>query len=119
MSSQASKSSGVFGVVFNVAAIVIALVASYFIWKDIMGNPVNFEGGNPEGHPLPGNYLAIIYKGGYIVPLLISCILILLTFSIERAITLSRAKGKGRLNVFVRNIQTAIAANQIEESQAA
>jgi biopolymer transport protein ExbB len=119
MSSQASKSSGVFGVVFNIAAIAIALVASYFIWKNIMGNPVNFEGGNNEGHPLPGNYLGIIYKGGFIVPLLISTILILLTFTIERAITLSRAKGKGRLNIFVKNIQTSIAANQIEESQAA
>jgi biopolymer transport protein ExbB len=119
MSSQAKKSSGVLGVVFNVVAIILAIIVSYFIWKDVMGNPLNFEGNNPEGHPLPGNYLGIIYKGGYIVPLLISCILILLTFSIERAITLSRAKGKGRLNVFVKNIQTSIAADQIEESQAA
>jgi len=120
MSSQSKKkSSGVFGVVFNVLAIVLAFVVSYFIWKNVMGNPVNFEGGNPEGHPLPNNYLAIIYKGGIIVPFLITCILVLLTFTIERAITLSRAKGKGRLNVFVKNIQTMIAADQIEDSQEA
>ncbi len=120
MSSQSKKkSSGVFGVVFNVVVMLLALVVSYFIWKNVMGNPVNFEGGNPEGHPLPGNYLAIIYKGGMIVPLLITCILVLLTFTIERAITLSRAKGKGRLNVFVKNIQNMIAADQIEESQEA
>ncbi len=120
MSSQSKKkSSGVFGVIFNVLAIVLAFVVSYFIWKNVMGNPINFEGGNPEGHPLPGNYLAIIYKGGIIVPFLITCILVLLTFTIERGITLSRAKGKGRLNVFVKNIQNMIAADQIEESQAA
>jgi biopolymer transport protein ExbB len=119
MSSQASKSSGVMGVFFNVAAIVLAIIASWLIYKNVMGNPVNFEGHNPAGHPLPGNYLAIIYKGGAIVPILIACILVLLTFSIERAITLARAKGRGRLNVFVKNIQNSIAANQIEESQAA
>jgi biopolymer transport protein ExbB len=118
MSSQ-SKSSGMFGVVFNVLAILLSLAASWFIYKNIMGNPVNFEGNNPEGHPLPGNYLAIIYKGGMIVPLLITCILVLLTFSIERGITLGRAKGRGRLNVFVKNVQKSIDANQIEESIAA
>ncbi|HAN78538.1 MAG TPA: flagellar motor protein MotA [Bacteroidales bacterium] len=84
-----------------------------------MGNPVNFEGNNPEGHPLPGNYLAIIYKGGMIVPLLIACILILLTFTFERAFTISRANGKGRTNVFVRNIQTLITNDKIEDAQVA
>ncbi len=119
MSSQSTKSKGSLGVIFNVVAIALALVASYFIWKDVMGHSSNFEGGNPEGHPLPGNYLAIIYKGGYIVPLLIATIMILLTFTIERAITLPKAQGKGRLNVFVKSIQTAISADQIEESKLA
>jgi biopolymer transport protein ExbB len=119
MSSQAKKSSGAYGAIFNFVAIVLAYVVSFFIWKSIMGNPVNFEGGNPEGHPLPGNYLAIIYKGGMIVPFLVTCILVLLIFTFERAFTLGKAKGKGKLNVFVKNIQTSIAADQIEESQEA
>ena len=28
------------------------------------------------GHPLEGNYLGIIYKGGYIVPILMTCVLV-------------------------------------------
>jgi biopolymer transport protein ExbB len=68
---------------------------------------------------LQGNYLGIIFKGGQIVPLLLTSILVLLTFSIERAITLSKARGKGRLNTFVRSLQASIAADQIEESQEA
>jgi biopolymer transport protein ExbB len=119
MSSKAKKSSGAYGAIFNLLAIVIAFVISYIIWKYVMGNPNNFEGLNPEGHPLPNNYLAIIYKGGYIVPALVTCILVLLTFSIERAITLGRARGRGKVTVFVRNIQQSIAADQIEESQEA
>ncbi len=99
---------------FAISAILISLVVAYLIYKFIMGNPINFEGGNPEGHPLPGNYLAMVYKGGLIVPILISLLLILVTFSIERAITLSKAKGKGKTNVFVKNIQNYMSTNQID-----
>jgi biopolymer transport protein ExbB len=28
----------------------------------------NFEGGVNTGHPIPGNYLKMVYKGGPIVP---------------------------------------------------
>ena len=80
-----------------------------------MGNPINFEGVNPAGHPLPGNYLGMVYKGGWVVPFLISINLVLLIFSVERWITLTRAKGKGRINVFVKKLQNFLDANQIEE----
>ena len=83
-----------------------------------MGNPVNFEGGNPKGHPLPGNYLGIIYRGGFIVPVLIAVNLILLTFVVERIIMLGVAGGKGNLNVFVRNLQTLLNDNKIEDASA-
>jgi biopolymer transport protein ExbB len=119
MSSQTKKSSGAYGAIFNFLAILVAYVIAFLIWQKIMGHPANFEGGNNEGHPLPGNYLGIIYKGGIIVPFLISCILVLLIFSFERGITLAKARGKGKLNVFLRNIQNAVSADQIEESQEA
>jgi biopolymer transport protein ExbB len=81
-----------------------------------MGNPVNFEGGNPKGHALEGNYLGIIYKGGFIVPILMTCVLVLIIFIFERLITLSRAKGKGRLNTFVSKLQGLLEADKIEEA---
>ena len=81
-----------------------------------MGNPVNFEGGNPNGHALEGNYLGIIYKGGFIVPILMTCVLVLIIFVLERLITLSRAKGKSRLNSFVRKLQQLLAEDKIEDA---
>ena len=63
---------------FAVGAILIAFIVSLLVFKYIMGSPVNFEGGNPAGHPMPGNYLAMIYKGGLIVPLLMTCVLTLI-----------------------------------------
>ena len=101
---------------FVLAVIVLCALAGYLIWSQIMGSPVNFEGGNNAGHPIPGNYLAIVYKGGFIVPLLIAINLILLTFIIERMISLSAASGKGNLNAFVRELQTKLNDNKIEEA---
>jgi biopolymer transport protein ExbB len=102
--------------VFASFAIVIAFIVSYIVYKYVMGSPANFEGGNPEGHPLPGNYLAMIYKGGMIVPLLMTCVLTVLIFTIERFVMLRKARGKGRINVFVKSIQASLSANKIDEA---
>jgi biopolymer transport protein ExbB len=94
--------------IFVLAVIVLCLVAGYLIWSQIMGNPINFEGGNPEGAALPGNYLGIIYKGGFIVPLLMAVNLILITFVIERFIMLWKAKGHGNVTNFIRRLQALL-----------
>jgi biopolymer transport protein ExbB len=100
MSKQGSSFKEALQNIFAVSAILIAFVVCYLLFVNVMGNPVNFEGGNPKGHALEGNYLGIIYKGGFIVPILMTCVLVLIIFVIERLITLSRAKGKRRLNYF-------------------
>jgi len=99
---------------FATGSILIALAIAFLIYYLVLGNPVNFEGGNPAGKPIAGNYLAMIYKGGMIVPLLITLIIVLLTFTIERAITLRKARGTGALNVFVTNLQNYLKNNQID-----
>jgi biopolymer transport protein ExbB len=119
MSKQGSSFKDVLQNVFATSAILIAFVVAYILFTKVMGNPVNFEGGNPDGHPLPGNYLAIVYKGGYIVPILMTCILVLIIFVFERTITLSRAKGKGRINTFVHNLQRLLSEDKIEEAMEA
>ncbi len=116
MSKQGSSFKDALQNVFATSAILIAFVVSYLLFVNVMGNPVNFVGGNPEGQALEGNYLGIIFKGGFIVPVLMTCVLTLIIFVIERTITLSRAKGKGRLNVFVKNLQNLLAEDKIEEA---
>jgi biopolymer transport protein ExbB len=116
MSKQGSSIKDALQNVFAMSAILIAFIVSYFLFVQIMGDPANFEGGNPKGHALQGNYLGIIYKGGYIVPILMTCVLTLIIFVFERLFTLSRAKGKGRLNTFVRKLQGLLAEDKIEEA---
>ncbi|HPB12735.1 MAG TPA: MotA/TolQ/ExbB proton channel family protein, partial [Bacteroidales bacterium] len=116
MSKQGSSFKEALSNAFAVSAILIAFIICYLLFVNVMGNPVNFEGGNPKGHALEGNYLGIIYKGGFIVPILMTCVLVLVIFVFERLITLSRAKGKGRINTFVRKLQGLLEADKIEEA---
>jgi biopolymer transport protein ExbB len=116
MSKQGSSFKDALQNVFATSAILIAFIVSYILFTQIMGNPVNFEGSNPAGKPLEGNYLGIIYKGGMIVPILMTCVLVLIIFIFERVITLSRAKGKGRLNTFVSSLQSLLAQDKIEDA---
>jgi len=116
MSKQGSAFTDALKGVFAPLVIVVSYIVCLTLFNTIMGNPVNFEGGNPAGHPLEGNYLGIIYKGGFVVPFLFTCIMVVLIFAIERAITLSKVKGKGRLNVFVRQLQQLLANDKIEEA---
>jgi biopolymer transport protein ExbB len=119
MSKKGSSFKDALQNIFAVTAILIAFVVSYLLFINVMGNPVNFVGGNPEGHPLEGNYLGIVYKGGFIVPILMTCVLTLIIFIIERLITLNRAKGRGRLNTFVHKLQGLLSEDKIEEAMEA
>ncbi len=88
--------------------LIILFVISILIFMFVMGDGSHFEGGTNEGHPLPGDYFGIVYKGGVIVPVLITCFLTALTFSIERLLTIGKAKGTGDVNAFVRSIQASL-----------
>lgn len=116
MSKKGSSFKDVLQSVFATFAILIALGVSIILFIKVMGNPVHFVGGNPKGEVIPGDYLGIVYKGGFIVPILMTCVLTLIIFTIERFITLGRAKGRGRLNTFVHNLQTLLAEDRIEEA---
>lgn len=107
------------GSVFASIVIPVAIVVSFLIYFFILGNPANFEGGDPANHPLPGNYLGIVYKGGIIVPMLISLNLMVLVFAIERFLTISKAKGTRGIEAFVRTIRQKLNQNDINGAIAA
>lgn len=97
--------------------IIVLAVLSIVIYTFVMGNPGNFEGGDPvKGHP--HNALGIIYKGGVIVPILMTFFLMVITFSIERFITINRANGNGSIDAFVRKIKSLLARNDMQGAMA-
>jgi biopolymer transport protein ExbB len=103
---------------FAASVIVIEIILGVLIWIFVLGNPNNFQGGDPNNHPLEGNYLGIFYKGGYLVPLAIGLLLMVVTFAIERAFTIGRAKGKGNVKAFVQRIRLLVAGGSITQAVA-
>lgn len=111
MSSAKIKTvfTGFAGIVIPVL-FVVAIVLFVFV----MGNPANFQGNNPENLPKPGNYLGVIYKGGIIVPILMTILMMVITFAIERWITITKAKGKGKITSFVIRVYQKLAASDLK-----
>ncbi len=108
--------------------IIIAscIVVGILVWKFIMGAASNFENeramldaGAEAGHPKAGNYLAMVYKGGAIVPVLLGCLLMVIVFSFERFFVISKASGTGNLDKFMASIQGNISDGNIEDAIAA
>jgi biopolymer transport protein ExbB len=101
---------------FAAIVILVAITIGILIYVFVLGNPNNFEGGDPKNNPLPGNYLGVAYKGGILVPVGIGLLLITIVMSIERAITLAKASGKISMEAFVNQIESLIEQDRIDEA---
>lgn len=101
---------------FAAIVIVACITVGILFYVFVLGNPNNFEGGDPKNNPLQGNYLGIAYKGGVLVPLAIGLLLITITMAIERAITLGRASGKMSMEAFVQQIEYLVEQDRLDEA---
>jgi biopolymer transport protein ExbB len=111
------KTSGGFPLIVSALAILICLLIGLFIYKGVLGAASNFEGGDPDkGHPV--NIYGIMYKGGFIVPILVGFLLTVITFAIERFVTIQRASGRGNAAAFVERIKTLVANHDFEGAKA-
>ena len=101
----------------------LCIILGYVIWRYVIGNPANFTEPDPAGgfwpsHHGPKDAFSRMYEGGIIVPVLIACLLICITFIIERLLTISKATGRGNINEFIRNVQFALANKDVDKALA-
>jgi len=117
-SVQAKKSSNA----ISFLAPLLCLIAGYCIWRFGLGNPGNFghpgEGWFWPSHKEPKTALSKMYLGGIIVPVLIGTFLTMLTFVIERFLTISKASGTGSNADFIRKVQYQLANKNIDAALA-
>ncbi|MFN3382967.1 MAG: MotA/TolQ/ExbB proton channel family protein [Runella zeae] len=97
-----------------ILVIPVLLVIAYLVYQYICGDPSHFVDGDHEKGPKSGDYFGIVYEGGPIVPLLFTCFLTVLVFSIERFFILGRANGSGSIDEFVRKVKSLLDKNEIE-----
>ena len=114
----------------NPALVIPILIAiGIAIYLFVLGNPGNFKA-DPRLEGLssvsfsdletkelhPDGFMGIIYMGGPIVPILISFMIIVIVFSIERALVLRKAAGKGNVDNFVLSVRRLLNQNNIDEA---
>jgi len=94
------------------------LVLAVLIYIFVLGNPNNFMNGDPKNHPLDGNILGLIYKGGVIVPIIQTLLLTVLALSVERFFAIKSAQGKGKLDKFVAELKASLSKNDLTGAKA-
>jgi biopolymer transport protein ExbB len=114
---QTQKKESTFSKMFASLAIPVLFVVALLIYFLVLGHPSNFEGGDNTGHPVPdgiGHALGLVYKGGFVVSILITLVLVCITFSIERFLAINKASGKGSADVFLNAVKKNLTAGNIQ-----
>jgi biopolymer transport protein ExbB len=98
---------------------LVCVIAGYIIWRFILGADSNFTkpdaaGGFWPSQQGPKAALPKMYQGGIIVPILIGAFLTVLTFVIERFMTISKATGSGNIAEFIRKVQYHLANKNVD-----
>lgn len=99
------------------AVVVCCFIIALLIFNYVFGSPSNFVNGDPKNSVLPGNLLGTVYKGGIIVPVVMTLFLTVLTLSIERWFAIGRAKGKGNLVNFVYDIKNELTKGDLKAAE--
>jgi biopolymer transport protein ExbB len=103
--------------IFAMIAIPVELILAIIVFKYVMGDPSNFIDNNPANNPLTGNYLGTVYKGGFVVPILMTCFMVVITFALERWWTLKKARGIQSPFKFVKTIKEHITNVNLEAAK--
>ena len=98
---------------------LVCVIAGYLIWRFLLGAESNFThpdlgGGWHPDHQDPKSGIARMYQGGVIVPILIGAFLTVLTFVIERFLTIGKATGNGNIAEFIRKVQYHLANKNVD-----
>ena len=107
------------GNMISILAPVVCLLAGYIIWRFVLGAGSNFGVGSENGgfwpeREAPKTALSKMYLGGIIVPILIGTFLTMITFVVERFMTIQKASGTGSNTDFVRKVQFHLANKNID-----
>lgn len=111
------KNSGFQGVRDAIWIIIACFILAVCFFNFVLGNPDNFVGGDPANAVKDGSLLGTVYKGGVVVPVIITLLFTVIALSIERYFALRTAFGKSSLTKFVISVKQAINAGDMAKAQ--
>ena len=99
------------------------IILGYVLWRYVIGADGNFTkpdlaGGFWPDHQGPKGNIPRMYEGGIIVPILIGALLTVITFVIERLLTVTKATGNGSIAEFIRKVQYHLANKDVDKAMA-
>ncbi len=105
----------------NTIILVACVIAAYAVFYLVLGAEGNFTDPKTQvvDMHLPQNAMGMIFTGGPLVGLLIACILIAITFTVERFLSIGKAGGKGNMHAFTQEIVGNVAKGNYTAALAA
>ncbi|MBD1393789.1 MotA/TolQ/ExbB proton channel family protein [Mucilaginibacter glaciei] len=113
VTKESSSASGAFASL----TIPICIAVAICIYIFILGDSSHYKGGDPVAGE-PTDLFGTVHKGGVIVPLIMSYVLMVIVFSIERMVVIGKASGTGNVEGFVKRIQSFLNAGNIAAASA-
>jgi biopolymer transport protein ExbB len=110
---ESSSASGMFATLTVPLCILTTILIYFFILADAS----HFKGGDVAVGE-PEDIFGIVYRGGYLVPLVMAYVLMVIVFSIERFIVIGKAAGTASVDSFVRKVQGFLTAGNIDAASA-
>ncbi|MBP5424823.1 MAG: MotA/TolQ/ExbB proton channel family protein [Prevotella sp.] len=114
--APAKKNQGFGGIKAAWIILVICCIIAYCFYFFVLGNPDNFVGGDREGHP--ANLMGTVYKGGFVVGVILTLLLTVIVLGVERYFAIKSASGKINLAKFTSQVKEAIKAQKFDEAKA-
>ncbi len=108
-------SSNVSGIKSASLVILVCFILAVLFYLFVLGNPANFKDAVAKEGPI--NLLGTVYKGGVVVPVLITCFLTVIVLCVERWIALAKAKGKGNTTKFVEDVKAALRNHDLAKAE--
>lgn len=112
----APKKQGFKGVKNAIIIIIFAFIVAVLFYLFVLGNPANFTDETKEVVK-NGNLLGTVYKGGFVVPIILGLLCTVIALSVERWLGIKSCSGNGNVTKFVQNVKAALQANDFSKAQ--
>lgn len=112
VSNTSSAKKGSNTMLMNLIIVVICIAVAHVIFYTVFKSTNNFSDGAARHQPK--NLMGTMYLGGWVVPILMSTFLVMLSFLVERALTIFKARGKVSNSEFIKKVQYHLASKNVD-----